>query len=225
MPAPNPALSVVIASMLPWPEARTSVEAVLPQVRRLGGELIVAFASPDRPPDADTHPDVRWLVGAGQTPFQLRAAGLAAATGDVVAVTEDHCCARGDWCERILEAHRRWPHTAIIGGPVENGATERLIDWALFFVANSPYLLPVVTGPCGWTPARRWQAPGRAALAPFLVARHTARIVARMMLRKRRFRREVALGAPLIAVVLAAHVVGEVTGLLFGPGDSPRHMR
>jgi hypothetical protein len=62
-------------------------------------------------------------------------------------------------------------------------------------------------------------------LAPLRIVRGTALVVLRTVLRKRRCAREAVLASPLIALLLSAHVAGEVVGLLAGPGDSPRHMR
>jgi len=68
------------------------------------------------------------------------------ANGELVAVTEDHCRLGPDWCRRLIEAHRRYPEAAAVGGAVENGPTNGLIDWANFFVAHSPMMPPVRGG-------------------------------------------------------------------------------
>jgi hypothetical protein len=277
--------------------------AVLPQVQRFGGELIVADGSdPGLPVGGDEPHVLRRLPLVGASPYQLRAAGMAAARGEIVAVTEDHCQVRPDWCERVIEAHRRWPQAAVIAGAVENGATARLIDWATFFVSNGAWLLPIPTGvresvsgqanvsykrralperypgvgvveedlqrelrargemlvaddgmvvdhvqslgvrgtlainfhngrcQAGFaraclTAAERRRRIAAMALAPVRIGAGTGRIVLRIAIRKGRHRREALLAAPLVALILTAHVAGEAMGLLRGPGDSPRHMR
>lgn len=295
-------LSVVIANTQPWPALRPCLEALLPQVRRLGAELIVADGDGGGLPEACASADVRWLRRPGASPYQLRAVGLAAATGVIVAVTEDHCVVRPEWCERLLDAHRRWPRAAAIGGAVENGATSRLIDWAIFLVSNSEYLLPSPAGERDHVSGqanvsyKRWALPrlyppigmveahfqrelrargdtlvsdgrivvdhvqslgvrgalalnfhnGRCqggfaravipaserlrrlmagAVAPLWVAKQTARILLRMLIRKRRFQRQTIVCLPLVSLILFAHLAGDLTGLLLGPGTSPRHMR
>jgi hypothetical protein len=301
--ATRPPLSVVVANTQAWPEIEPCLAALLPQIRRLGAELIVADGGdPGLPMGDEASSEFRCLPLAGASPYQLRAAGMAAARGEIVAVTEDHCRVRPDWCERVLEAHRRWPQAAVIGGAVENGATGRLIDWATFFVANGAWLLPIPTGPCDsvsgqanisykrravpdrypsvgvveadlqrelraraemvvaddgmvvdhvqslgargtlavnfhngrcqagfalvrLTAVARLRRIAAMVLAPARIGIDTCRIVLRIAIRKRRHRREAILAAPLVALVLAAHVAGEAIGLLRGPGGSPRHMR
>jgi hypothetical protein len=143
-----PLLSIVIAATQPWPEVRDSLDAVHAQAAELGAEIIVAYRDPRGMPDEPSrYPTVRWLSAPGASAFQLRAAGLTAATGDIVAVTEDHCRVARDWCVRTLQAHREYPDAAVVGGAVENGATEHLVDWANFFIANGGFMRPIPTGP------------------------------------------------------------------------------
>lgn len=95
---------------------------------------------------AASYPEVTWLKSSGAAVFYLRALAASVARGEIIAVTEDHCRVRSDWCERILEAHRDYPDAAAIGGSVENGATESLTDWASFFIVNGASLAPLRAG-------------------------------------------------------------------------------
>jgi len=61
-------------------------------------------------------------------------------------MTEDHCRVHTGWCAAVIRAHREHPEAAAIGGVVENGATEHLIDWANFFIANASFMHPVAVG-------------------------------------------------------------------------------
>jgi hypothetical protein len=142
-----PPLSVVIATTQAWPEIRGCLDSLYAQASELRAEIIVADGNGRGLPDTEScYPQVRWLKALGATVFQLRALGMAAAKGDIVAVTEDHCRVTPGWCRQILRAHREWPAAAVIGGAVENGATEHLGDWANFFISNGAFLLPVPTG-------------------------------------------------------------------------------
>lgn len=80
----------------------------------------------------------------------LRAAGIRAARGRLVAVTEDHCVPHPNWFERIVEVHRRtgW---AAVGGGVENDQ-HRLVDWAVFFCEYHQHMSPVPEGPSDFIP-------------------------------------------------------------------------
>lgn len=75
----------------------------------------------------------------------LRAAGIRAARGRLVAVTEDHCVPTLDWCSNLVAAQRRtgW---AGVGGGVQNGCTDRAVDWAVFFCEYSQHMDPVPEG-------------------------------------------------------------------------------
>jgi hypothetical protein len=77
-----------------------------------------------------------------------RSAGLAAATGDVVAILEDRGVPRPDWARQVVTAHARLPHAAI-GGAIENGG-EDVLAWAVFFCDFSRYQMPFADGPREW---------------------------------------------------------------------------
>jgi hypothetical protein len=79
--------------------------------------------------------------------FQLRFAGYRRAKGDVVAVTEDHCYVAPDWVQRVLAAHAAFPEAGAIGGAVENGTNEKVVDWAAFLLTQGPFMVPMTTGP------------------------------------------------------------------------------
>ena len=123
-----------------------ALDSVLPQARTVGAEVIVADGSADGLPADLGAPDVIVLREPGASVFRLRAQALTHARGEIVAMTEDHCRVGPGWCAGIITAHREYPHAAAIGGVVENGATEHLIDWASFFVANAASMAPVQPG-------------------------------------------------------------------------------
>lgn len=77
-----------------------------------------------------------------------RAAGLAEATGDLVAILEDRGVPRADWARTAVDLHERLPH-AVIGGAVENGV-DQLLNWAVYFCDFSRYQAPLEPGPREW---------------------------------------------------------------------------
>jgi hypothetical protein len=83
---------------------------------------------------------------------ELRAAGLLAARGAIVALTSDACTPAPGWAEAVRRAHRH--RAAAIGGAVENGSTTRLVDWAVFFCEYGRYMLPLA-------PAQTSDLPGQ----------------------------------------------------------------
>ncbi len=97
--------------------------------------------------DLGSLPTARSVDGpAGQHELydRRRAAGLAAAGEDLVAIIEDRGVPRPDWARSMVQAHVL-PH-AVIGGAVENGC-DRLLNWAVYFCDYSRYQLPVSAGP------------------------------------------------------------------------------
>src|SRR5436190_1769652 len=76
--------------------------SLLGQCQRLNAELLVARAgsAPDVAALAKTYPGVRFVTAPADASIpQLRAVGMAQASGDVVALTEDHCVADANWVE------------------------------------------------------------------------------------------------------------------------------
>ena len=138
-------LSVVVATTHPWPAVRECLEILLPQCRASGAEIILGDATgrglPTPLPDALRH--VRHLIRPAASVFALRAAATAAATGTIVAWTEDHCLPASDWCRCILQSHTLRPDAAAIGGALTNGSTSTTMDWANFLCTSGPFLPPL----------------------------------------------------------------------------------
>jgi hypothetical protein len=74
-----------------------------------------------------------------------RTAGLAAATGDLIAILEDRGIPRAGWARGVVDLHARLPH-AVIGGAIENGR-DRPLNWAVYFCDFGRYQLPFEEGP------------------------------------------------------------------------------
>ena len=101
-------LSVVITNPSPWPAVERCLHHLLPQAEELGAEVIVA-ADEEPPAVARALAGVTWLVAPGASVFELRARGIAAARGEIVALSEDHCWVEPGFCRAVLEAHAREP--------------------------------------------------------------------------------------------------------------------
>ncbi|MEX2080370.1 MAG: hypothetical protein WEC33_02050, partial [Dehalococcoidia bacterium] len=91
-------------------------------------------------------PNVRWERHPGESIFQLRTRTYGEAHGAIVAVTEDHVHVPPDWATRMIEAHRRHPEAAAIGGSVTNGASDSMMNWASFLIVQAPVAAPVKSG-------------------------------------------------------------------------------
>ena len=75
---------------------------------------------------------------------ELRAAGILAARAPYVALIEDHCIVGEGWAARLVGAHRRG--YSVVGGPVRNGETRRIRDWAAFLCEYSAHMEPAEGG-------------------------------------------------------------------------------
>ncbi|MES2304436.1 MAG: hypothetical protein V4558_02975 [Gemmatimonadota bacterium] len=124
-------ISVVLASCRSSALLLESVAALLPQCRLLGAELVVARATPIVP-DPELPAGVRVVpCPADATIPGLRGAGLAAATGDWVALTEDNCIAASNW---LVELSGGFPGEAtVVGGTMGNARPARPIDGGAAF--------------------------------------------------------------------------------------------
>jgi hypothetical protein len=112
--------------------------AAHPEARALGlGEL----ASP-HPPDS--------LLALHERIDRRRAAGLAAASGDVVALVEDRVAPRPDWARQLLRAHAEQPAAAAIGGAVHPPASGSRLARAVYFCDYGRYAPPLAAGPSAW---------------------------------------------------------------------------
>jgi len=96
-------------------------------------------------------PTVRILETPRDTSIpDMRAIAFREATAPAVAVIEDHVVVPPDWAAQLLDAQRTFG--GVIGGPIENAATERLVDWAAFLCEYSHCIPPLPAGPCEWLP-------------------------------------------------------------------------
>jgi hypothetical protein len=166
-------LSVVLATIEPWPDLANCLAVLEPQVAAVGGEIIVGDghgAALDAA-RASASERLSWLRMPGASVFELRARAAERARGDIVALTEDHCIVGLDWCTQILEAFRLYPDAIGVTGPVLNGSAEHLIDWANFLHTFGAYFPPVNKAqrdraPLAANVAYRRSALGSGPLAP-----------------------------------------------------------
>ncbi len=147
--AKRPALTVVIASL----NGKRYIEACLASLRKQTGnvdaEIIVADCVGKEVTDMvkREYPEVKLIeFNERKSVPELRGAGLLQATGEIVAMTEDHCIAAENWFVSMIQSHADHPQNPAIGGVVDNAATERLIDWSVYFCEYSAYSSPLPEG-------------------------------------------------------------------------------
>jgi Glycosyl transferase family 2 len=142
----TPTLSVVIASVNGRAMLEPTLRALDAQPERSRMQVIVveAVGGETRRALLDRRPRVEVIaVDRKMTIPALRHLGVMRATGNLVAILEDHGEVAPDWAAALIEAHDGpW---GAVGGVVENGR-EGLVNWAAFFCEYAPYMGPVLEG-------------------------------------------------------------------------------
>lgn len=146
---PQPSISVVIPSR----EGRTAITAVMdalvPQVEAVHGEIVVVDS---RGGPSSDEPPIRWISVADPNLLRLRARAVRAGKGEIIAIGEDHAFPRPGWCEAILRAHAEHPEAAAIVGCLINATTATVAARANFLAFAAPYAPPMVALPADWPP-------------------------------------------------------------------------
>lgn len=132
---------------------RQSLALFQEQCRGLRAEIIIATADAGQMEACST---TRVLDLPGHSVFALHAAGVMAAQGSIIAITEDHCQPPKGWCLGILQSHREHPDLSAIGGGVLNGTPSPLLAEANF-LAGFGALMP----PLGSPPSRPHSSRGQ----------------------------------------------------------------
>lgn len=121
--------------------ARTPIDVLV--VNRLGAEVSRTITA--------KHP---WIavheMAAEATIPQMRHAAFERITTPWIAVIEDHVIVPPEWPERALAVVGEGFEVA--GGPIENAATGRLLDWATFLCEYASCLPPLPEGDATWLP-------------------------------------------------------------------------
>jgi len=135
-----PALTVIIPTRKPPPEAWWAAEKISAQALAVGAEVLVACGNPVATPPPTSPCRVLHLPGADV--FELRAAALADTLGEIVVLLEDHNNPASDFCALILAAFEAHPEADGVVGTATNGALG-LLDRASFLLTWAPFLAPM----------------------------------------------------------------------------------
>ena len=143
----KPKLSIVIASCVGAPFIDRCLKSLEPQVVGQNVECIVVDRNGEELasristeyPWTDVH-----RREPGESVPDLRKFGISKANADYIAIIEEHCTARADWLQTILDNIELEP--AAIGGVVEAADYPRLTDWAVYFTEYNSYMPPSELG-------------------------------------------------------------------------------
>ncbi len=165
MTKPQPEqVSILVTIVDGGPSLRACLDAIRAQV---GGRQVEVLVPWDASVTgiaglAEAYPEVRFLAlghlqtarpphtHAGQHELfdRRRAAGLAAAQGDLIGILEDRGLPDPEWLETLIRLHRASgsPPPAVLGGGVVCGV-DRPLNWAVFFCDFGRYQPPFEAGP------------------------------------------------------------------------------
>jgi glycosyltransferase involved in cell wall biosynthesis len=149
----EPALSVVVPSVNGRQDLLGCLAAVEQQRLDADIEILVVdrCGSDLRSEVRRLHPTVTVLEAPAGTPIpELRAIAIGAAHGRALAVIEDHVIVPPGWARDLLAALES--DDMVVGGAIENAATERVVDWAAFLCEYSHCITPLPEGPSDWLP-------------------------------------------------------------------------
>jgi hypothetical protein len=149
-------VSVVVASGAGGEFLFRCLASLREQAERAGVEVIVVdrMGEPTRARIAREMPRaivVPAPAGHRATIPEMRRLGAERASGDVVAVLEEHCTAPPGWIEAISKGFA--PEDAALGGPILDSSFRRLRDWCVYFSEYHNYLPP-------WPDAERYALNG-----------------------------------------------------------------
>lgn len=143
----GPKISVIIASVNGPDCLHDCLDSMMKQDGGIEAEIIVTdcCGEPTCRMVAEKFPSIQFhQFEERKTIPELRAFGMLRAKGEIVVITEDHCVAPPDWYQQIVKGHAMGYDA--VGGAVENAATDRLIDWAVFFCEYLRYMNPIPEG-------------------------------------------------------------------------------
>jgi len=122
-------------------------EIVVPHDAQAAGYDLLAGSFPAvtfLPVECDSVPSGRrHYVAQHEVHDTLKARGMNACQGEIVALIEDTVIPDNDWSAQVVMAHQL-PH-AVIGGAVEY-AGRGLLGWAIYFMDFGRYALPLTEG-------------------------------------------------------------------------------
>jgi glycosyltransferase involved in cell wall biosynthesis len=147
----SPELSVVVPSVNSLDDLAGCLQALEAQRADVRLEVLVAdrLGEAVRDEVRRRFPATRVIAAPLESTIpELRAMAIKAATGDLVAVIEDHVIVPPGWARQLAQAIAEGAD--VVGGSVENAARDSLMDWAAFLCEYSAALPPLPAGKVPW---------------------------------------------------------------------------
>jgi glycosyltransferase involved in cell wall biosynthesis len=147
-----PELSVVVPSVNGLDDLVGCLEA-LERQQRLDLEIVVVdrLGEAVREPVRSRFPKVVVLAADPDATIpQMRALAFLHVQAAAVAVIEDHVIVPPTWGRQLVDALAAGAD--VVGGPIDNAATDTIVDWASFLCEYSPCIPPLPAGETTWLP-------------------------------------------------------------------------
>jgi hypothetical protein len=132
-------LTAVVPTAGGWREVEEVVTALLPSVAEVGLEIVIACCAQGapRPPEFE---GVVTIEVHERDLFLARVAAVQRATGEIVALLEDHAVPDADWARSVIAAWETHPEaTAMVHSIVVNPAA-KIWELTLFTITFGPFL-------------------------------------------------------------------------------------
>lgn len=148
--ADRPALSVVLPTRGGLEELGLVLEKLLPEAEATGTEVVVVgrLGAEERAPSGV----VRLVPTETGDMLELHKRGIEAASGEAVAIGEDHAVPRDGWCEAVVRAHGERPEAAAVVGCLVNATDATLAGRANFLAFAAAWQPPMPELPGGRPP-------------------------------------------------------------------------
>jgi len=142
-----PRLSIIVASVRPGEDLQSALRDLAHGGPASDVEVILAERVSDAAPrNRPGAPDgvVRIRVPDTATLPRLLGTALEYARGEIIAITDTRCELDEGWAATLLRAHES-PYP-VIGGSVEPGGLQGLVDWAAYLTDYGQFMLPLTEG-------------------------------------------------------------------------------
>jgi len=146
-------LSVVVPSVNGLGDLIGCLTALQAQSADVSLEMLVVDRIGDsvRVEVARRFPTARVLAVSESTTIpQMRQVAFESASGEAVAVIEDHVVVPPGWARALVDARRETG--AVVGGSIDNAARTSVVDWAAFLCEYSHCITPLPAGPTSALP-------------------------------------------------------------------------
>lgn len=132
-------LTAIVPSSGGWQHSDAVVRTVLQAPVHTDLDVLVVSAQSDDPAPADL-PNLRYVSIPQHDIFAARATGVARATGEIVAILEDHALPDPNWVTDLLAAWYKHPEADAIIHTAHTSPKAKAWELALFVLTFGPFL-------------------------------------------------------------------------------------